>query len=90
MAPAFVMVDPFGVSDTPMRVIGRILENSNWSEVYISRACTGRSTDSEHPNFEETSNDDCLVASEWRQGIDLADGEERSSSSIDLYGSQLK
>ena len=35
LAPAFVMIDPFGVSDTPMRVVGRILENSR-SEVYVS------------------------------------------------------
>ena len=35
LAPAFVMVDPFGVSDTPMSLIRRILENPK-SEVYIS------------------------------------------------------
>ncbi len=35
LAPAFVMIDPFGVSETPMRVIERILENSR-SEVYVS------------------------------------------------------
>ena len=35
LAPAFVLVDPFGVSETPMRVIGRILENSR-SEIYVS------------------------------------------------------
>ena len=35
LAPAFVMIDPFGVSDTPMNTIGRILKNPK-SEVYIS------------------------------------------------------
>ena len=35
LAPALVMVDPFGVSDTPMKLIQRILENPK-SEVYIS------------------------------------------------------
>ena len=35
MAPAFVMIDPFGVSDTPMEVIQRILQNPK-SEVYVS------------------------------------------------------
>lgn len=35
LAPAFVMVDPFGVGQTPMSVIARILENPK-SEVFIS------------------------------------------------------
>ena len=35
LAPAFVMVDPFGVSDTPMTVIERILRGDK-SEVYVS------------------------------------------------------
>ena len=35
LAPCFAMVDPFGVSDTPMDVIERILAHS-MSEVYIS------------------------------------------------------
>lgn len=33
--PAFVMIDPFGWSDTPMETIGRILRNDK-AEVYIS------------------------------------------------------
>jgi three-Cys-motif partner protein len=35
LAPAFVMVDPFGVGQTPMSVIAHILENPK-SEVFIS------------------------------------------------------
>ena len=35
LAPAFVMIDPFAVSETPMYTIGRILQNPK-SEVYIS------------------------------------------------------
>ena len=35
LAPAFVMIDPFGVSGTPMATIGRILSNPQ-SEVYVS------------------------------------------------------
>ena len=35
LAPAFVMVDPFGVSGTPMSVLRRILSNSK-CEVYVS------------------------------------------------------
>jgi len=35
LVPAFVMVDPFGISHTPMSVISQILKNKK-SEVYIS------------------------------------------------------
>ena len=35
LAPSFVMIDPFGVSETPMKTINRILANPK-SEVYIS------------------------------------------------------
>jgi len=35
LAPSFVMIDPFGVSDTPMAVIARILANPQ-AEVYIT------------------------------------------------------
>ena len=51
LAPAFVMIDPFGVSETPMRVIGRILANPR-SEVYISFMYREMNRFKEHPNFE--------------------------------------
>lgn len=35
LAPSFVMIDPFGVSETPMKTIRRILSNPK-SEVYVS------------------------------------------------------
>lgn len=35
LAPAFIMLDPFGLSDTPMSLVGRLLRQPK-SEIYIS------------------------------------------------------
>ncbi len=40
LAPCFVMIDPFGVSETPMETIGRILRNKN--RKFISHSCTSQ------------------------------------------------
>ena len=88
LAPAFVMIDPFGVSETPMRVIERILENSR-SEVYVSFMYRDISRFREHPNFERHL-DDLFGCPEWRQGINLSDGNERKEFFYSLYGRQLK
>ena len=80
LAPAFVMIDPFGVSETPMRVVERILENSR-SEVYVSFMYRDINRFREHPNFERHL-DDLFGCVEWRQGIDMPDGKERSSSIV--------
>ena len=88
LAPAFVMIDPFGVSETPMRVVERILENSR-SEVYVSFMYRDINRFREHPNFERHL-DDLFGCVEWRQGIDMPDGKERKEFFYSLYGSQLK
>lgn len=88
LAPAFVMIDPFGVSDTPMSVIGRILENPK-SEVFISFMYREINRFKEHPNFEKHL-DGLFGCPEWRQGIDMPDGQERKDFFYDLYSHQLK
>lgn len=88
LAPAFVMIDPFGVSETPMRVIGRILENPK-SEVYVSFMYRDINRFREHPNFEKHL-DDLFGCSKWREGIDMVDGEHRKEFFYGLYGAQLK
>ena len=88
LAPAFVMIDPFGVSGTPMRVVGRILGNPK-SEVYISFMYREMNRFKEHPNFERHL-DELFGCSAWREGIDLADGKERKNFFYDLYEDQLK
>ena len=88
LAPAFVMIDPFGVSDTPMQLIGRILENPQ-SEVYISFMYRDINRFRAHANFERHL-DELFGCSEWRQGIDLTDEEERKEFFYGLYKNQLK
>ena len=88
LAPAFVMIDPFGVSETPMKTIGRILENPK-SEVYISFMYEAINRFREHSYFERHL-DELFGCQEWRQGMDLADGEERKQFFYDLYKNQLK
>jgi three-Cys-motif partner protein len=88
LAPCFVMVDPFGVSDTPMDVIARILRNPR-SEVYVSFMY-------EFINrFKETSAfaphlDRLFGTADWRGGIGIADPEEKRQFFYDLYESQLR
>ena len=88
LAPAFVMIDPFGVSETPMSTIGRILKNPR-SEVYISFMYREINRFRGHPNFEKHL-DDLFGCTQWRHGIEMADGKERKDFFYDLYGSQLK
>lgn len=88
LAPAFVMIDPFGVSETPMRVIERIMENPR-SEVYVSFMYRDINRFREHPNFEKHL-DDLFGCAEWRQGIDMTDGKERKDFFYNLYKDQLK
>ncbi len=88
LAPSFVMIDPFGVSDTPMKTIGRILSNPK-SEVYVSFMSRDINRFREHPNFEHHL-DDLFGCRKWRQGINLPDGKDRISFFYDLYKSQLK
>ena len=88
LAPAFVMIDPFGVSGTPMRLIGRILNNPR-SEVYVSFMYRDINRFKGHPNF-ESHMDDLFGCSEWNKGIDMADGEERKDFFYGLYEDQLK
>ena len=88
LAPAFVMIDPFGVSGTPMKTIKRILENPK-SEVYISFMFREINRFAEHPSF-ETHLDDLFGCSQWRLGRGLTDSNARKEFYCQLYKSQLK
>lgn len=87
MAPSFVMVDPFGVSDTPMKVMEGILANPR-SELYISFMYESINrflgTEEFAPRLNELFGSD-----EWREALDLA-GEERKKFLYDLYARRLK
>lgn len=88
LAPCFVMVDPFGVSDTPMDVIGRILKNQR-SEVYVSFMYEPINRWSKTPEFEGPL--DSLFGSRlWRDGIGISDKTKRKQFFYDLYEKQLR
>lgn len=88
LAPCFAMVDPFGVSDTPMHLIGRILAHDK-SEVYISVMY-------EHINRFRGSDEfrdplDLLYGCDgWRACLEIDDGDERRRCLFDLYKRQLR
>ena len=88
LAPAFVMIDPFGVSETPMNTIGRILKNPK-SEVFISFMARDINRFREHPNFEKHL-DDLFGCLQWRQGINMTEGKTRMEFFYRLYRDQLK
>ena len=88
LAPAFVMIDPFGVSGTPMNVIERVFDNPK-SEVYISFMYRDINRFREHSNFEKHL-DELFGCTDWHQGMKLTDGYVRREFFYSLYGSQLK
>ena len=88
LAPAFVMIDPFGVSETPMSVVARILDNPK-SEVYISFMYQWINRFRNHPNFERHL-DELFGCPDWRRGSDIAGSKRRRKFFCNLYKSQLK
>lgn len=88
LAPCFLMVDPFGVSDTPMSIIQRVLRHPK-SEVYISFMYESINRFKTTPEF-EAHLDALFGCPEWRGGIDIGDLEEKKDFFFTLYRNQLK
>ena len=88
LAPSFVMIDPFGVSETPMATVARILANPK-AEVYISFMYEAINRFKEHPSFEPHL-DELFGCPEWRQGMDLGDERKRREFLFGLYKDQLR
>ena len=87
MAPAFVMLDPFGVSGTPMALINRILLSGK-AEIYVSFMYESIDRFKATPEFEEPL--DALFGTvEWRSGL-ARHGDDKSRFFFDLYESQLR
>ena len=87
LAPSFMMIDPFGFSDTPMELIGRILRNRK-AEVYISFMYRDINRFLGAPN-RDSAGDLLFGCPDWRKGTDLSDA-ERKNFLHDLYRDQLK
>lgn len=86
--PAFVMIDPFGVKDAPMHVIRRVLAYPS-TEVYISFMYEYINRFRSQPDF-ENSLDALFGCPQWREGIDIAEGDSRRSFFYNLYESSLR
>lgn len=88
LAPSFVMIDPFGVSGTPMDVISRIFKNPR-CEVYISFMFESINRFKNTPEF--TEHLDALFGCQtWRDGIGLTDFNKKKDFFYDLYEAQLR
>lgn len=88
LAPAFVMVDPFGVSDTPMVVLERILR-SDKSELYVSFMWEFMN------RFQATGEfpphlDALFGTPAWRQAFQMQNWRDRKNAVFNLYRDQLK
>jgi three-Cys-motif partner protein len=88
LVPAFVMVDPFGVSHTPMSVIRSILQNPR-SEVYISFMSAWINRFNEEPGF-EAHLDSLFGSPDWRQIAEITEPRARQNFLFDLYKRCLK
>jgi three-Cys-motif partner protein len=88
LAPAFVMVDPFGVRGAPLAILARLLQNQR-CELYISVMGSFinrfRNTPEFEPVLTELYGDDS-----WRGVVDLPDGTARIRAFLDLYEIKLR
>ena len=87
LAPAFVMVDPFGVKGFPMELLGRLLQRGK-VELYISFMYEWidrfKSTDEFGPLLTPLYGTD-----EWRKALDLK-GDAKRDFLLGLYERQLR
>jgi len=88
LAPCFLMVDPFGVSDTPMSVIQRVLKHPK-SEVYISFMYEAINRFKNTPEFAPHL-DSLFGCTTWREGLDVEDPVRKKDFFYNLYQNQLK
>jgi len=87
LAPAFVMVDPFGVSGTPMAVLERILRGEK-TEVYVSFMYEAINRFKATTEFEKPLTE-LFGTEEWREGLELQ-GEAKKDFYYGLYEKQLR
>ncbi len=87
MAPALVMIDPFGVSGMPMQTIGRILANQK-CEVYVSFMWEAMNRFVSQPEFEDPM-DELFGSAEWREARQRS-GNDRRDFLHELYRRRLK
>jgi three-Cys-motif partner protein len=88
MAPAFVMIDPFGVKGSPMALIGRILANAK-SECFISFMYEPIRRWHSQPEFEPHLTE--LFGTEnWKQCLSMDEAEGKKRFLHALFKDNLK
>ena len=88
LAPAFVMIDPFGVKGSRMDLIDRILQN-NQSECMISFMYEPIRRFHEQTEFEPHLNE-LFGTEDWQKCLDMADENKRKLYLHGLFKRQLK
>jgi three-Cys-motif partner protein len=88
LAPAFIMIDPFGVSDTPMAVIRRVLANPK-CELYVSLMYESINRFCTITEFEPHL-DALFGTPDWRSCGRLGDPDARRNAFYELYENQLR
>lgn len=88
LAPAFVMIDPFGISGTPMSLIQRILRNPR-SEVYITFMYEWINRFKGTPEFEQHM-DAFFGCSTRRQALVIDNPTQRKNYLYMLYEEQVR
>lgn len=88
LAPAFVMLDPFGVAGAPMSLVKRVLQSGkaefyiSFMYEYIDRFKTKREFDGHLT--------DLYGSDAWKAGVDLPDGDSKRKFFFGLYEEQLR
>ena len=88
LAPAFVMIDPFGIKGSRMHLIDRTLQNDK-SECMISFMYEPIRRFHQQREFGEPL-DDLFGTTDWRNCLDIVEVEEKKRFLHDLFKAQLK
>jgi three-Cys-motif partner protein len=87
LAPAFVMLDPFGISGAPMALVSRLLASGK-AEIYISFMYEFIDRFKSTPEFEKPLTE-LYGTEDWRTGVDL-EGTDKKDFFFGLYEAQLR
>ena len=88
LAPAFIMIDPFGVKGSPMHLIERILQNDK-SECMVSFMYEPIRRFHQQPEFGQPL-DELFGTTDWRKCLDMAETDQKKQYLHDLFKAQLK
>ena len=88
LAPAFVMIDPFGIKGSSMELIDRTLQNDK-SECMISFMYEPIRRFHQRPEFGEPL-DELFGTPDWRRCLNMPEGDEKKEFLHSLFKAQLK